>query len=377
MLVAQKPDAAPLVDPQDKKDTKEDKPGSAEQPVIIAASGNKIIISSQDPAALAMAQQLVRLMTQTTAGEGDFEVIHLKNANAAEAAQLLDEAFNEPKPAAQQQQGGANFGRFFNQFSGANAQPPANPTPNRIRVVADPTTNSLLVRAKPVDLLTIRWLLAKAIDNNNEKGEGPKTRIVGPLKYARAEDVYSLLSKVYQNDINQNPTLSDLQNLRGFTAAIAGSKNNNLDANGQPRPVTLTLAVDEVSNSLIVTCTQAMYDDIKVLVDQMEASAKDNVLSIQVVKLNGVDPALVQQAVDAFQGRTTTVLPSHRRFVAADAGRRRAAGRRLPARRRLPAGRGHPAGGRKCSRRGRTRPRTETRAAAALAGSRRTRAGFF
>ena len=310
LLVAQKPGDAPLVDPQDKKDTKnEDKPGSAEQPVIIAASGNKIIISSQDPAALAMAQQLVRLMTQTTAGEGDFEVIHLKNANAAEAAKLLDEAFNEPKPAAQQQQGGPNFARFFNQFGAANAQPPANPTPNRIRVVADPTTNSLLIRAKPVDMLTVRWLLAKAIDNS-EKGEGPKTRILGPLKYARADDVYSLLSKVYQNDINQNPTLADLQsNLRGFSAAIASSKNNNLDANGQPRPVTLTLAVDEVSNSLVVTCTQAMFEDIKTLVDQMEAQAKDNVRTIQVVKLNGVDPALIQEAVDAFQGRTTTVVP--------------------------------------------------------------------
>ena len=161
----------------------EDKPGKADMPVVIAASGNRIIITSQDPDALAMASQLVRLMTQTTAGEGDFEVIHLKTASAAEAAKLLDAAFNEPKPAAQQQ----GFGGFFGRFGGRGAEPPANPTPNRIRVVADPTTNSLLVRAKPVDMLTIRWLLAKAIDNNDtDATAGPKNRIIGPLKYAKA-----------------------------------------------------------------------------------------------------------------------------------------------------------------------------------------------
>src|SRR5207244_248880 len=88
----------PLVDPRDKKDAKpEDKKDNNLPPVTIAAFGNKIIISSDDPAALAMAQQLLRLVTQTTAGEGDFEVIRLHTASAVEAAKLLDQAFNGPK----------------------------------------------------------------------------------------------------------------------------------------------------------------------------------------------------------------------------------------------------------------------------------------
>ncbi len=281
--------------------------------MVIAASGNKIIISSQDPGALAMAQQLVRLMTQTTAGEGDFEVIRLKNALATEAAKLLDQAFNEPKAAPEQAGSpfGGGRGGFFARFAAtANAQPPANPTPNRIRVVADPATNSLLVRAKPVDMLTIRWLLAKAIDNNEkDQTAGPQTHII-TLKYARADDVYDLLAQVYKDQIDQNPGLQDLQKLRGFTAAIAGSKNNNLDANGQPRPVTLKIAVDEQSNSLVVNCTDALYTDVKQLADHMDAAAKDNNRTVQVVQLKGVDPALIQEAVDAIQGRTTSVIPS-------------------------------------------------------------------
>ncbi len=305
--VAQRPGDG-FVDPQNKKDAPaETKPGKADVPIVIAASGNRLIISSQDPDALAMASQLIRLMTQTTAGEGDFEVIHLKTASAAEAAKLLDSAFNEPKPTTQQQ----GFGGFLQRFGGQGAQPPANPTPNRIRVVADPTTNSLLVRAKPVDMLTIRWLLAKAIDNNDQaQSAGPRNRIIGPLKYAKATDVADLLANVYRDQVNQNPSLSDLSK-GGFGLVIAGSQNRNTDASGNTRPVTLTVAVDEQSNSLIVNSTEPLFEEIKTLVDHVEAAAKDNHRTIAVMAIKkGVDPLLVQEAVDAIQGKTTSLQPS-------------------------------------------------------------------
>ena len=167
------------------------------------------------------------------------------------------------------------------------------------------------MRAKPVDLLTIHWLLAKAIDSDDkEKTAGPQTQIIGPLKYARADDVYDLLGKVYKDQIDQNPGLQDFQSQRGFGIAIAGSQNRNVNANGQPRPVTLRVAVDEVSNSLIVTCSEAMFQDVKQLVDKMESFAKDNVKTVQLVKLNGIDPVYIQQAVEAFQGHAISVSPN-------------------------------------------------------------------
>ena len=57
VLVSQKPDAppSPLVDPQEKKEPKPEDKKNDLPPVTIAAFGNKIIISSDDPAALAMA----------------------------------------------------------------------------------------------------------------------------------------------------------------------------------------------------------------------------------------------------------------------------------------------------------------------------------
>ena len=64
------------------------------------------------------------------------------------------------------------------------------------------------MRAKPVDMLTIRYLLAKDIDYTDKNSEGgPKTRTIGPLKYARVDDIDDLLSKIYHDQMDQNPTL--------------------------------------------------------------------------------------------------------------------------------------------------------------------------
>ncbi len=94
-----------LVDPAQQK-----KPASKEKntapPITITAFGNKLIVTSEDPAALALVSELVRLLTQTRAGPGDFEVVRLKFANAVDVAKILDEAFNGPKPAAGNQGGG-------------------------------------------------------------------------------------------------------------------------------------------------------------------------------------------------------------------------------------------------------------------------------
>lgn len=282
-----------LEDPQ-KKTTGSEKGKPA--PITITAVGNKLVVTSEDPQALAMVQELVRLLTTTPGAEGDFEVIRLKNASATDAAKVLDEAFNGTKQQAPQQ----GF-PFFGRFGGMNAQPPANPAENRIRVVADPSSNSLLVKASPVDMLTIKRLLEKAIDSGQNESNGiDRTWVIGPLKYAAAADVVSVVKDVYREHMNNNPIPGQTPGFR-----FRGPPQNlNLDANGNARAVTLSVGVDDRSNSLIVNCSTALHDDIKKLAETLDMAAQNSNKTIQVVPLVGVDPALVQQAIYAIQGRT-------------------------------------------------------------------------
>src|SRR5262249_38835476 len=150
-----------------------------------------LIINSDDPQTQAYISELVRLMTQPGA-EGDFEVIRLQNADASDAARTIDEFFN-PRPPQGQQPGGFGFPGGFGPFGGgrgfgpggfgpggfpgapgmmtpgaaataASAANAANqPKPSTVRVVADPNSNSLLVRASPIEMLTVKALV-KTID---------------------------------------------------------------------------------------------------------------------------------------------------------------------------------------------------------------------
>ena len=85
-----------LVEPGQPKKAETKAKGSA--PINITAFGNKLIVTSEDPEALALVSELIRLLTSTPGPAcGDFEVIRLKNANAVDTAKILDEAFNGPE----------------------------------------------------------------------------------------------------------------------------------------------------------------------------------------------------------------------------------------------------------------------------------------
>ena len=168
------------------------KPGNANAPVRIVVSGDRLVVTSDDPEALALVQQLVRALTADNAA-ADFTVIRLKNARAADAAKILDELYNGPTQ--QPNLPPAAFG-FLRPGSTA---PAAGQRPTRIRVVADSGSNSLLVRARPLDLLGIQHLLASAIDvAETDSAAVQRTWVLRPLKHADAGEVARTLRDVYR-----------------------------------------------------------------------------------------------------------------------------------------------------------------------------------
>lgn len=132
-------------------------PGKADAPVTLTAFGKRLIVTSDDPEALALVEVLVRVLTSPAGSE--FEIIRMEFAKAADVARFLDEAFNGP----QQMRGGMGLGEMFEQLFGGGAATPKQermaPRQQRIAVAADPATNSLLIKASALDLLTVRKLL--------------------------------------------------------------------------------------------------------------------------------------------------------------------------------------------------------------------------
>jgi hypothetical protein len=204
------------------------------------------------------------------------------------------------------------FGRmsgFFGRGGGSDQsqrQPAQRPqVEDRIRVVADPNLNALLIKANPVDMLTIRRLIRENIDiTESDSRMLMKTHVIGPLKYASAMEVASLLREVYRENINTNPMPGQF----GFRTAMFVDPNQGRprDASGNLRAPSLSISVDDRSNTLIVQCNEPMREDLEKLVEALEKAAVDSFRNIKIVSIRGIDPSLVQQAVNALQGRRGT-----------------------------------------------------------------------
>lgn len=215
----------PRVEPPRKGDPekKDARPGKADAPITLTAFSNRLVVTTDDPQALALVAELFRML-QAAATAGDFEVVRLKNAKAVNAARILDEVFNGTRP-----------GR-----GGTTGAPAVAVRADRVRVVADPDTNSLLIQASPLDMLTIRNLLSQALDAGPTDSEiVNRTWVLGPFKYARATDIAGVIKAVYAKE---SP---------------------------------LSVGVDERTNSLVLGCSEALYRDIEAVASRLDAAARD------------------------------------------------------------------------------------------------------
>ena len=288
--------SAQIVDPEKKDD----------KPITIVVSGGKLIISSDDTKALDVLQQLYRiLMTDgNTPLESVMKVIPLKFVAAEDAAREINEIFNGPQ---QQQQGGRGGGGMggLNPLAllglGGGGGGPAAPAPGRIRVVAEKGSNSLIiVKASPLDVMMIEKLLGSVIDGGQNDSAAVLKTFVIKLKNAEASDVASVVKGVYKSAM---ATTGGNPQMGGFPFLAMGGGQQPQQA--AARPPALSIEVDDRSNSLVLLCAETLYEDVNTLVTQLDNATVSTTEVVKLVQLRGVDPNVVQQAINALQGRDT------------------------------------------------------------------------
>ncbi|WP_040891988.1 secretin N-terminal domain-containing protein, partial [Zavarzinella formosa] len=178
----------------------------------------------------------------------------------------------------------------------------------RVRIVAEQSSNALLVRANTLDLLTIQKMLNEVIDTGTTDSNAiMQPFLIGPLKYAVATEVVANLREIYRESTNQAASQGSSVGFGAtpFGAFGVGGRQQPLDAMGRPKQVALTLTADDRTNSILLNCTKLMYEDITKVVEKLELLAKDSTKVVTLQSVQGIDPRLVQEVVDAMQGRQT------------------------------------------------------------------------
>jgi hypothetical protein len=283
-----------------------DKPASVEIRVL----GDRLLLISDDPEVLDFAARLARMLAKVRVEEVRTEAFRLKHTSAMATAMLLSEVCNGPRPTM-----GNPANNVINLFAGLLGQQPWPPTygpprPDRVRIVPVPATNSLIVQATPTDLERIRTMLESGLDSPaSNPAETIRTWVLPPLKNGNALNIAEVLRDVYREQLYDETSLplrleftgpAVLEILRGQVLSAVASAARSV------RSGTLWITADVPTNRLILACPEKTKIEIEKLVTELDDAALKAPRVVQVLRVQGVKPELVQRAIESLQGRRST-----------------------------------------------------------------------
>ena len=202
-------------------------------PVIAYAGSNAIVVTDYADNLRRIEQIIAAIDVDTQAGT---EIFSLDHAIASDMALLVA------------------------QLTDQQGVPGAAPDPNeRVTVLADPITNSLIIKSKSASQLSAVRRLVEQLDRPGPAGAGVH---VVSLKNAEAEGLAEVLAQI--------PTAGDGSQGGGSQGGAPGRNTGAGSNGGQEGQERATVVADVASNSLIISATEAVYRQLRTVIDRLD-----------------------------------------------------------------------------------------------------------
>lgn len=215
--------------------------------------------------------RIARIIESIDVPQGDMRVINLKHASALDLAQTVNRLLNDT--------GSGNVGGTPGVGGDAS---------QRVSVIGDPRTNSLLVRSEnPSKLNAVRQLVA----NLDQPGAAGNIHVVY-LKNAEATKVAQTLRAVLSGEAGNTgqgstgsstsgssfaptSTGSSSGTSTGSSSGVGstssfGSSNSSTSGTGMGATGNGIVQADPMSNALIITAPDAIYNNVRKVIDQLD-----------------------------------------------------------------------------------------------------------
>ncbi|MEY4565695.1 MAG: hypothetical protein RLY14_665 [Planctomycetota bacterium] len=297
------------------------------QDIVVMRGPSGLIITSEDPKALAQFEGLLRMLAdQAATGTGEPTVFYLQYIKAAAAAELLEGILTGQSSGGGSGGGGGGLlGSMLGEMGGGligsllggggggltgssgSAKPLAT---GEVSIVPDPRLNALIVQANGADMQLVEQLL-EVIDQEDSPLDVTtrgKPRLI-PVLHQDAAEVAEIVKTLFADRMQQTaggggqrqPTPQEfIQALRG-----GGGGRGGRGAGGQSelKESSMSVSVDKRSNSLIVTATQQLFEEVREVVELIDQAGVEAEEKVEVVKLEGnVNPEVVKNALTSVLG---------------------------------------------------------------------------
>lgn len=251
-------------------------------PVLVFPSGNELTIASADESALAVFEQLLKILSeqQESAGKieisGNFTIFRLENAGAEEMANTVGRLF-------QQITAGQDRGRSREQSR------------NRVSIVADERLNSLIVYGSTSDRRTIESLIRvlDVTDAARSTVRVNEPRIV-KVENVLADKIFGVLETVYRAQLrpDQPPRV---QIPAGVSVEVALALR---EVNAAAAAPLLTLEVDQATNSIIVLASERLSSEVESLIQRLDRQHKEgNTQGFKVIALEKGNTERIEESL--------------------------------------------------------------------------------
>lgn len=285
----------------------------AAKPVVVAPSGNNLIIASDDLEALDRLQAMVEALALSAPKRTTWTVFYLRTADATETATMLGHLFpsgsisQSTDPGSSTLMGGltgglSSFGSSLMDMTGLSNLA----TSNALRIVPEIRSNALYVSG-PTDLVRQVEDVLKVLDAS-ELPESMRDRVprMIPVAHADVDEVSGIIENVFKDYMTAPAAMpgGGGGGGGGFNplAMLMAAGGGGGDAK-QKRGIRLTLGVDRRTNSLIVSADENLFRQVELVVKNLDQAALEANRTIRVVTVNQANSHLVQQALGSLMGK--------------------------------------------------------------------------
>jgi type II secretory pathway component GspD/PulD (secretin) len=287
--------------------------------VTINPEGN-IVAYSDDPEALALFEDL---MMQLAPPRKNYQVFHLKYSMAVGVAQTLEEFFSDEE---QQNQNQSPFGgrnRFiFNPFQQETKTDTRASLSKRrpLKFIPDADSNTILVEnADPAQLKTIADLLELYDQPLPTDSQSIRKTQTVHLESSKADSVAETVKEVYRDLLSSND--KSLQSPGGGPNMrmpnfmfLSSSDSENVGQKAPKFKGLLSIGVDDLSNSLVVSAPVFLFDQVVQMIKELDEAAAPS-STIKVVKLGaGVSSDKTRAVLSALLGQSQSGYTQQSQF---------------------------------------------------------------
>jgi type II secretory pathway component GspD/PulD (secretin) len=295
----------------------------ARMPEIVVAPGpGGLMIASEDTEALDAFEDLLNALSDPALfPEDNYSIYYLKYAKAEEAAKLLNTLVNGASSDGGGDGGGGGggladmFGGLGGLLGSAGDALDSLSSSSTLKIIPDARVNALWIKGTSEDVELIRQMLA-AIDREGRPEDvqtTPVPRLI-PVFNTNAADIAQVVREVYATQLNPGGQGGGQQNrqpdIRAIMGAMRGGRGGGAAGGNAEESATkvtpLSIGVDARSNSIVVSASDSVFQQIKSLVNQLDEVAIESNETTRIVPISKANPEQIQRALSSLFGGNST-----------------------------------------------------------------------